>query len=311
MSIAYKKIDFYIELEDKALFSMPPAFVFRSIIGAELKRMCCIARGRICTDCILKNECIYSHDFETIVPKDAAPAKGCDRVSHPTIIESEPFDAKNQQINNIKLTIIFLGFAIRHISYYYYALNNGGRRGILKERIKYKIKDAVSCGRSLIVDENNINTDFAAEVFNLPDCNGGDAGQTKSILVQLLTPLRFKLRGAYTQNFDGNDFKTMLYRRLKTLCAFYGEAASLPGLNFLNDWVLDEKSFLWQDYTHYSARQKSAMRLGGITGSMVVSGRFNMADEALLSFSELFHAGKNTNFGLGKMRIWKEQAITR
>jgi CRISPR/Cas system endoribonuclease Cas6 (RAMP superfamily) len=45
------------------------------------------------------------------------------------------------------------------------------------------------------------------------------------------------------------------------------------------------------------------MRLGGVTGSLVLSGVFSAYEYALLGFAELFHAGKNTNFGLGKMTV--------
>jgi CRISPR/Cas system endoribonuclease Cas6 (RAMP superfamily) len=63
---------------------------------------------------------------------------------------------------------------------------------------------------------------------------------------------------------------------------------------------------MWREYTHYSARQKQPMRLGGVTGTMLLSGVFSPYEYALLRFGEIFHAGKNTNFGLGKFAIWEK-----
>jgi CRISPR/Cas system endoribonuclease Cas6 (RAMP superfamily) len=48
------------------------------------------------------------------------------------------------------------------------------------------------------------------------------------------------------------------------------------------------------------------MKLGGVSGNFTLSGAFTGYERALLRFAELFHAGKNTNFGLGKIGVWEK-----
>lgn len=65
-----------------------------------------------------------------------------------------------------------------------------------------------------------------------------------------------------------------------------------------------DRNLHWTDSTHYSARQKTAMELGGLTGTFKLAGRFSCVDAGLLEFARIANAGKNTNFGLGQLDFW-------
>ena len=57
----------------------------------------------------------------------------------------------------------------------------------------------------------------------------------------------------------------------------------------------------WIDWTRYSRRQKSTMQLGGLTGSVTFRG--DIAEFLpLLDFCTQVHIGKQTSFGLGRIR---------
>jgi hypothetical protein len=43
------------------------------------------------------------------------------------------------------------------------------------------------------------------------------------------------------------------------------------------------------------------MKLGGIIGNIEIGGKFSEEDLSILKFDEIFHLGKNTGFGLGKI----------
>ncbi|MDR1626241.1 MAG: hypothetical protein LBT33_06835 [Spirochaetia bacterium] len=45
MKLSYKKIEFALSFDGKAKFPMPPSFVLRSVLGSQLRRMCCVARA--------------------------------------------------------------------------------------------------------------------------------------------------------------------------------------------------------------------------------------------------------------------------
>ena len=61
----------------------------------------------------------------------------------------------------------------------------------------------------------------------------------------------------------------------------------------------------WADWRRYSNKQDQAMFMGGISGTIGYSGA--LAEFLpLLRIAELVHLGKQTTFGLGKLRITKE-----
>jgi CRISPR/Cas system endoribonuclease Cas6 (RAMP superfamily) len=87
------------------------------------------------------------------------------------------------------------------------------------------------------------------------------------------------------------------------LCSQYGHNDFTGDYRFLGNWTVIKQNLKWRDYSHYSARQKRTMRLGGLVGDFVLSGNFSSYECSLLQFAELFHGGKNTNFGFGKMKL--------
>lgn len=67
---------------------------------------------------------------------------------------------------------------------------------------------------------------------------------------------------------------------------------------------IEERNLKWIDYSHYSARQKIAMELGGLIGTLKLVGNISDFELALLDFAKIANAGKNTNFGLGQIDYW-------
>jgi hypothetical protein len=307
MKLTYKKIVFNIALGqklEKAELPLPLPFLFRSVIGKELRHFCCIAHDASCPTCMHNATCLYGSIFETIAPKDNAALTGRDHIPHPIIIETEPFIGEH--IDAISLSIIFIGDAIQHIPYFFYALKKSGEAGILKARIPYTIQAVSDGARSILIDNETLDTNLIPDVWEY--CAGdGEKASSKSLLVALSSPLRFKARGGrYTDAFSAADFAFCLHRRTHILCAHYGSGSDDNDYRYTGDWNITDKNIVWRDVTHYSARQKYAMKLGGVSGVFTLSGVFTGYERALLRFAELFHAGKNTNFGLGKISVWEK-----
>jgi len=304
MHLLYKKIGFTITLTKKVSFSIPVPFLFRSIIGYQLRKMCCIARTAVCADCMFNASCIYGMVFESIVPKDNMALTGRDRISHPIIIDSDTFSGETT--DTLRLSIVFLGSAISNFPYFFYALVKGGEAGILRERIPYRVSDIVEFSasgkeRSLMIDEHKIKTQIEPDRW---ECD--PAIETKvenKFTIKLLSPLRFKARGNYAGRIVDADFARCLHRRAQVLCSQYGCSDHCGDYTFSGDWTVTEHDLTWRDFTHYSARQRKEMRLGGLVGNLVLAGKFSPYERSFLQFAEKFHGGKNTNFGLGKMKV--------
>lgn len=308
MRLLYKKICFGISLEKQVRFSTPVPFLFRSILGHQLRKMCCIAHNMVCPECMFSSSCIYGATFESIVPKDNTALTGRDRISHPIIIDTEQF--VGDETDSLRVNLIFMGPAVSHIPYFYYALQKAGEAGILKERTPFKITDVWEEGgeTSLIREDGRIETRLKPETWEA-GFTEEEAEGTLTLAVE--TPLRFKSRGAYIQQLTGADFAYGLNRRLQVLCSQYGLNDFAGVYRFSEGWAVTEQDVIWRDFVHYSARQKKAIQLGGIMGTCVLSGTFSGYEYGLLRFAEFFHAGKNTNFGLGKIRITASALLTK
>jgi len=311
MYLSYKKIKFLITLSKKVMFPVPVPFVFRSVTGFQLRRICCIARNNACADCMFNATCIYGLTFESIVPKNNDVMSGRDRISHPIIIGTDDFTAGER--DSLVLEIIFLGPTIPYLPYYYYALKKGGEAGILRERIGYRISDVVEFPdtdkeRSLVIDERQINTRIEPDVWECDtDVLTKNTGNYK---ITLVSPLRFKAAGGfYAKRIYADEFAECLQRRALVLCRQYGRDDFTGEYRYSGNWKLSEQNVRWRDFPHYSARQRKDMRIGGMTGDFVLSGEFSPYERGFLRFAELFHGGKSTNFGLGKIKIRETGAV--
>ena len=304
MHLLYKRIGFNITLAKKVNFTIPAPFLFRSVIGYQLRKMCCIARNAVCADCMFNATCIYGLAFESIVPKNNTALTGRDRISHPIIFDTNIFS--EETLDFLRLSIIFLGSTIPYFPYFYYALVKGCEAGIARERVPYQVSDIVELPasgkeRSLMIDDQKIETQIEPDRWEF-DLKTETEIENKYI-IKLLTPLRYKTEGQYANRIVDAEFAGCLHRRTQVLCSQYGSNDQCGDYKFSGDWTVTEQILKWQDYVHYSARQKRKMRLGGLLGSFTLAGKFSPYEIGLLQFAEKFHGGKNTGFGLGKMKV--------
>jgi hypothetical protein len=70
-----------------------------------------------------------------------------------------------------------------------------------------------------------------------------------------------------------------------------------------SDIEIFESNLSWFDWRRYSNRQDQAMFMGGLVGQITYKGA--TADFIpFFRFCEIFHIGKQTAFGLGKIEIY-------
>ena len=302
MYLEYSCFDFTLLFNEEVFFSVPPAFVFRSVLGYQLKKLCCIATKTQCQDCHFRVNCAYASLFETILEKDNEVLAGRTRASHPYTIQV--FHDAKKSYKEISFRIILLGKYIKFFPYVYFALQKAGEDGILKQRHVFTIKSIENDGKSILIKDDKIETNLPTFQWKFEDKN--KETYEGDVLVQLLTPLRFKVAGKYTDNFEVKDFFDTIERRMLTLCSLYGKVEDFEIKGDVSSINMSNQNIKWEDQSHYSARQKKAMKLGGCIGDFTLSGSFSGRELALLEFAELFQAGKNTNFGLGKIDCWKK-----
>ena len=304
MQVQYLPVSFFLKFEQSVFADTNPIFILRSMMGKNLRSMCCISKKSTCPECLYNKTCAYSYLFETILPQDNSTLPGRNRGSHPfSFSEKQNFNHK-KQIETFDFTLTLFGKAIDYLPYIYASFVRAGKDGIFKSRTKFEITKVCCNGKDILIGENKLNTDFECCEWKGSE-NVFEQHTEKEILVELHSPLRFKVNGKYTKDFSAVDFMKCLYRRAKTLCQLYGEFDS-DFDEYISDKsiTIEEKSLVWRDSMHYSARQKTAMELGGSMGSFKMKGVFSNFEISLLELAKIAGAGKNTNFGLGQLDYW-------
>ncbi len=331
MRLTYIQAEFYLKFLTPVYADTSPLFVLRSVLGKNLRSMCCISRKSKCAECQFSRTCVYAFLFETILSSDNDALPGRNRASHPYSFSSSLGRTDGKLLKNYSFKMTLFGRAAEYLPYIYAAFVRSGQNGLFKSRAPFKIESVLTDGRNILIDENHLDMNFSSSEWSCDfsgfrkdggllcsarndgaQTNRNDGGGVKNaseILVNLKSPLRFKVEGRYTADFTSQEFMSCLFRRAKTLCSLYGDISeeekslwSLPCENI----SMNERNLRWIDIRHYSARQKSAMDLGGAVGTFKMRGTFSDAERSLLKLAEVAGAGKNTNFGLGQLDCWEK-----
>jgi hypothetical protein len=303
MRIQYQKYTIDIKLEKKIFFENYPTFILRSIMGKQLRHMCCVLKTKRCCECELLSHCIYAQLFETYIQKDTRFLPGRNRASHPYIFQTDVSNRK--ETDTLSIDLVLLGYAIRYFPYFYYAMYHAGEQGILRERIGYEITNVESNGEPLLICKDTLKTDTTPCLWEL-DTDVTMKTETY-IRIDFKTPFRLKVKGKYVSHFHYTDLMDSIYRRTVILSHLYGENNrdySDIDLSVFNKPI--ETDIRWIDQKHYSARQEETLRYGGIIGTAQIKGKFSPFEKSLLKAGELFNTGKNISFGLGRIEVREE-----
>ena len=251
--------------------------------------------------------CAYAFLFETILPQENNVVPGRDRASHPFAFTQGRGDV-GKAVNDFDFEITLFGKAIDYPPYIYAAFVRAGKKGLFKERIPFTVQRVIANQKDILISSEQLDTSVSPLIYEdfASDEQSNSAVKNGEILVELKSPLRFKVNGKYTSNFSARDFMSCLFRRMNTMCSLYGQTDSSQDNNFsANENIqITDRNLHWNQNSHYSARQKNAMELGGVTGTFKLYGSFTEQDLRLFEFAKISNAGKNTNFGLGQLDFW-------
>ena len=300
ISINYRQMRFLLTFEKSIVFQNLPSFYFRSLLGRQLRRLVCIFRNRECETCALRFTCPYSVIFETPLREDQTVLKGINFGSHPFVIFTNT--KPGQSVTDLELTVTLIGESHPYLPMIFLAIKNGGAFGIFKSRVKYQIK------RFFIDDYIALNKEeqliippklpaWQWENLQMPCVKG-------KLFIEFLSPFRFKKKGRFSDKITLDDVIIALNRRLKIIHGLYVKDGNgqIPSLKPAR---VDESNsqMQWIDYSRYSARQKSVMKMGGMQGILSIEGTFDAGLPEFLKAGEIFHIGKNTSLGLGKIKV--------
>lgn len=289
--LKYIRLSYELDFKDNIVWSGIPETIFRSVIGMQLHRICCVfKKEKNCSSCTVHETCVYSWLFESHIQKDNTFLEGRDRAPHPFVLEYD-------QINSKKgiLSIVYIEKGRNFIPYITEAINKAGERGIAKLRTPFTIRAIKNNGLPYEFDFKTL--DAASSTWNLDSYSV----ENDSILVEFLSPLRIKKEGRYISSITGENLINACARRISILSSLYGEYSEvvLP-TKLPSSQIIDQR---WKNRVYYSSRQQTSMKLGGVVGKLIIEGPIDKTIIALLDAGSIFHVGKNVVFGLGRIKL--------
>lgn len=248
------------------------------------------------------------------MPAKSYPASGVKRLNrppHPYVIEP-PEDQKTdyKRGDTLTFTLLLFGEANNNLAYFIYAFDQIGDIGIGK-RVDGKLASfclhQVSAGRHIIYskEESKIRKDQPVQNLSI-ELPKHDGDVVSDLTVELITPLRLKYENSLHAELPFHVLIRAMLRRASSLFEYHGGGE--PPLDYrglilqARDINIKESRISWHDWRRYSNRQEQAMMMGGMIGEITYA---NVPGEymPLLRFCEQVHLGKQTTFGLGKIKV--------
>jgi CRISPR-associated endoribonuclease Cas6 len=316
---------------------------FRGGFGHALRRVVCpFDDGRCYRGCIQPGRCVYSYVFETPLPEEIAtifaPIRGALDAPHPFVLE--PPEEEKQHYNahdRLAFHLILIGRAMEYLPYFLFTFDELGRIGLGKGKGRFQLEGAFGVGtEGEVVVFKGIERRFVG--VGVPITREEVArtvqGKVDEVEIEFLTPARLKYGHKLTSQLEFHILFRALLLRLSLLMLCHGGNGMLPlpsgsmvsalavaqyfyrdpqidaaarrgiheAIEGAKDIAVDRSNLHWRDWERYSARQDARMRLGGVVGSIKYKGALTCFLPILL-LGEYLHIGKNTSFGLGKMRL--------
>ncbi len=295
---------FYLE-GDKSVLPRYAGSTWRGVFGHALKRTVCVTQSKTCASCPLKHSCAYSYIFESPPPENSEKMRKYSTVPHPYILQllnNEPHDS-NLCIVGMNL----FGKANQYFPFLVYAWQKAASRGVTRRRESFQLVHVEQYCQEDESWRQVYGSDSSIQRFEIIKTHIPQMPEKMEI--HFFSPLRIKYENQYMNEsrFDISAFVMNLIRRISMIMYFHNDTvfdADFKELKHISKNInLLEKNLEWQDWTRFSNRQKTSMKMGGLVGKIKLS---LINCESLWPFlwlGQYVHAGKVTSMGLGQYRI--------
>jgi hypothetical protein len=301
----YGEYRFQSVFEGDALLPSFKGSTFRGVFGTALKRVVCALKREDCSECILREQCVYCRVFEAPADGDRGePAQFHPFVIEPPLSEETVFRLDDR----FDFTLILFGWANDYLPYFVYAFREMGRLGVGRhvrgERGRFRLLRVLSGGQPVYSAEDDLLRPADAADLSL-DPAPLQADRETVVRVVLQTPLRLKFDNRLTAELPFHVLVRAMLRRISALNRNFADGE--PELDYrglvarAQEVRVVDSSIGWFDWRRYSNRQEQGMLMGGMAGEVVYRGRLGEF-MPLLKYSGKVHIGKATTFGLGK--VW-------
>lgn len=311
-----KVAKYRLELKVLKAMSLPPyrGSIFRGSLAPTFKKGVCTAKDKSCSQCSIKNSCVYYYVFETPPPRDKQVMRRHPYVPHPFVIDP-PLEGKREykEGDSLSFEMLLIGKAIDYLPYFIFAFDQLGRVGIDRNKGKYELVKAYNIAPSgeerPIYEGDNRKLHPSTLTIDL-DSLYQISGPTKRVRLRFLTPTRIKHQGRMVMETDlrFDILIRSILRRASALAYFHCDKEW--DLNYKE--IIDkakkvrvvERNLRCYEWERFPQDEFVKVNLGGFMGDIEFEGDLTEF-MPFLRLGELLHVGKSTSFGLGKYKIIK------
>jgi len=258
---------------------------WRGAFGHALKKLVCIFKSGHCEHCPLLVSCAYPMIFESHLTTDTARGIPSPYTLYPVCEQRQ-----------VHLYLTIMGDkAIGFFPFILHALRVAGEQGVGRCVYSFEVVEQLDAGVWKPLQSQPV-----ALSSMLPQA------AAHALTMNLITPVRFKHQG----HFIRPDTLTLdlwikaLQRRLISLAGSWGNEAAMQQyceIDVIGEWQTPH--FRWQEMERYSSRQQSAMKIGGVIGSVDLSAEQVQQLWPLLWLGQWTHIGKITTMGMGRYEM--------
>ena len=307
ISLPFSRYRFHCRAVTPVSFPQYAGSTWRGAFGHALKHTVCVTQMPQCSACLLWRTCAYSEIFETPPPEDAPLVANYPAAPHPFIIHPEATNGGDYQPGDtFSVDLTLIGRTAAQLPYVVHAWRQMGDKGVGRGRGHYQvvgIDQLTGDGWRPIYRPGGELTPQPPLAPAPPPAPEGDC----RLVIE--TPLRIRhgerLMGPAAFRFRG--LVASLLRRLSLLHHFLGGGpleVDFRDLVARADTVVPKESDLgWYDWQRYSNRQRTAMKMGGLTGWLTFAADDVRPFWPWLALGRWLHVGKGVSMGLGRYRI--------
>lgn len=277
--------------------------LWRSAIGASLRRHACVTGAKTCDGCPLLARCAYGFLFDT--PQPVLGDKGLAQyaqIPHPYVLSPRHQGREHAANGELALDVILIGPGHRFLADLLTAIH-ALRLGPAQARLQRIAILPLQPGHTEAAE-----TVTVARVLDAAPQTPTPPAAPPAARIVFEHPLRLRRNNQYLhpKDFDFRAFFTHLTRRismLHRLCQASALQADFAQLKHIADSVTLAGSDLhWFDWHRQSARQNRRIPMGGLVGHIDVRGNLQPLWPWLWA-GQWLHCGKGAVMGLGRYRI--------
>jgi len=304
--LKYLTLDWDCQFESRVTLPAFKGSMLRGTLGHALKSTVCAVRIKICDNCLLRQNCLYARIFE--YKPNSLEGRSQAALPHPYVLEYPTNEQTYEPGDNFRFRLIILGSYVESLPYWIYSIQQMGERGLGPRgrdgnRARFRLKNVLAAGQR-IFDES---TSSLVSVIPTQELNWTEPpNNIQRIRIELQTPLRTKDHNRLATDLDFPLLIRLGLRRLQSFNNAFGVRIEPENITRLlheaKEVRMVDKQIRWHEQLRYSTRQQERQQFGGLIGDLEFEGNLEPF-WPLLRIAEIVHLGKETSFGLGKLKL--------